>query len=160
MSALNELEKVGFLTDSNHSLQGLKRLNENTGFKARLQVWKQDPLTILDVSHNPEGIRSTLKTIGEINQGKLHIVYGTSSDKDISSILNQFPIDCKLYLTEFTNPRTAKIDQLKASIQGKEFDSTDFFSEAKSAFEAAQNTAKQSDTILIVGSFFLVADFF
>ena len=35
-----------------------------------------------------------------------------------------------------------------------------FFENPKSALEGAQNIAKQDDTILIIGSFFLVADFF
>ena len=160
LSSLQKLKEFGFSTNSDHASKGLEKLNTNTGFKARLQVWKQDPLTILDVSHNPDGIKSTLETIREINQGELHIIYGTSSDKDISSILNQFPENCKLYLTEFTNPRTAKIDQLKMAIQEKKHTSVDFFSEAKLAYQSTQNTAKQSDTILIIGSFFLVADFF
>jgi dihydrofolate synthase/folylpolyglutamate synthase len=160
LSGLKQLETVGFSTSSDHVLQGLRKLNANTGFKARLQIWKQDPLTILDVSHNPDGIKNTLETIREINQGELHVVYGTSADKDISSILDQFPGNCKLYLTEFTNPRTAKIDQLKVAVQEKKHVSVDFFLETKSALKMAQNTAKQSDTILIIGSFFLVADFF
>lgn len=160
VSALNKLEDDGFSINSMHVSEGLKNLNENTGFKARLQIWKKSPLTILDVSHNPDGIENTLETIQEINQGQLHIVYGTSSDKDIPSILELFPEDCKLYLTEFTNPRTAKIDELKTATDGKKFNSIDFFSDATLALQSAQNTAKQRDTILIIGSFFLVADFF
>jgi dihydrofolate synthase/folylpolyglutamate synthase len=160
VSALKLLQKDGFSIDAESISKGLERLNENTGFKARLQIWKRNPLTILDVSHNPDGIKSTLETVKDINQGDLHIIYGTSSDKDITSVLNEFPENCHLYLTEFSNPRTAKIDELKTAISGKKFQSTDFFLEAKSALLSAQNTAKQSDTILIIGSFFLVADFF
>jgi dihydrofolate synthase/folylpolyglutamate synthase len=159
-TALNELEKFGFTYSSGDLALGLKNLNQNTGFKARLQIWKHDPLTILDVSHNPDGIKSTLETIRELNEGNLHIIYGTSSDKDISSILEEFPNEASLYLTEFTNPRSATQKQLKEAVKGKKAESVHFFSEAKSAFETAQNTAKQSDTILIIGSFFLVADFF
>lgn len=160
VSSLNELMKFGFSIDFNHVSLGLKRLKENTGFKARLQVWKQNPLTILDVSHNPDGIKKTLKTIRAINKGELYIVYGTSGDKDIVSIINELPVESRMYFTEFTNPRTAKIDQLKSAVEGKDYRSVEFFKEAKQAYESAQNTAKQSDTILIIGSFFLVADFF
>lgn len=159
-SALSELMKFGFATDSNHLENGLKKLKENTGLKARLQVWKHDPLTILDVSHNPDGIKQTLQSILKLNKGDLHIIYGTSSDKDISSILAEFPDNARLYLTEFTNPRSAKINQLELAVLGKKCDSVGYFLDAESALEMAQNTAKQSDTILIIGSFFLVADFF
>ena len=138
----------------------MKNLNQNSGLKARLQIWKQDPLTILDVSHNPAGIKSTLETIEQLNKGNLHIIYGTSSDKDISSILDEFPSAAKIYLTEITNPRSANISQLEKASKGKKFESVDYFFKAESAFKIAQNTAKQKDTILIIGSFFLVADFF
>ena len=160
LSAVKLLKKDGFSVQTESISKGLHRLNENTGFKARLQIWKHKPLTILDVSHNPDGIKNTLKTVTEINQGDLHIIYGTSSDKDIVSILHEFPENCHVYLTEFTNPRTAKINELKTAISEKKFQSENFFLETKSAFASAQNTAKQSDTILIIGSFFLVADFF
>lgn len=159
-SALAELKKVGFSIEFDHISRGLKRLNENTGLKARLQIWKQDPLTILDVSHNPDGIKNTLKSILNLNEGDLHVIYGTSADKDISSILAEFPNDARMYLTEFTNPRSAKIDQLKAAVNDKNFHSVNYFSDAHAGLSMAQNTAKQSDTILIIGSFFLVADFF
>lgn len=159
-STLAELKKLGFSTNANHVIEGLNNLNRNTGFKARLQVWKRDPLTILDVSHNPDGIKSTLESIKELNKGELHVIYGTSSDKDISSILDEFPTDSHLYLTEFTNPRSASVNQLEEAVEVKKHQPAEFFSEATSAYEKAQNTAKQSDTILIIGSFFLVADFF
>ncbi len=159
-SALYELEKFGFTFSSEDLSLGLKKLNKNSGLKARLQIWKNDPLTLLDVSHNPEGIKNTLETILELNTGNLHIIYGTSSDKDISSSLSEFPSEARLYLTEFTNPRTAKVNQLEMAMKGKTFESINYFTEAQSALEMAQNTAKQSDTILIIGSFFLIADFF
>ena len=159
-SALNKLNEIGFSINDDHIRKGLERINQNTGYKARLQIWKNDPLTILDVSHNPDGIKHTLETIQEINKGALHIVYGTSSDKDIFSILNEFPNEAYFYLTEFSNPRSAKIDQLKNALSAKNVHSSAFFSDAKIALETAQNIAKQSDTILITGSFFLVSDFF
>lgn len=159
-SALNKLNGIGFSINDDHIQQGLKHINKNTGYKARLQIWKNEPLTILDVSHNPDGIKNTLETIQEINKGALHIVYGTSSDKNISSILNEFPNEAHFYLTEFSNPRSAKIDQLKNALSGKNVNSSAFFSDAKIALKNAQNIAKQSDTILLIGSFFLVSDFF
>lgn len=159
-TSLNALGKFGFSHSSEDVYLGLQNLSQNTGLKARLQVWKNNPLTILDVSHNPDGIKSTLEAINELNKGNLHIIYGTSSDKAISSILAEFPRDAKLYLTAFTNPRSATIHQLQEAAEENKLDSVHFFTNAKSSFEQAQNTAKQSDTILIIGSFFLIADFF
>lgn len=158
--ALNILDQMGFPTTHEARETGLQHLSRNTGLKARLQIWKTDPLTILDVSHNPAGISATLKTIQALNRGELHIIYGTSADKDITSIIAEFPADSHLYLTQFTNPRSATIEQLSDAISDHRFLSVSKFTKAPDALSHAQNTAKQMDTVLIIGSFFLVADFF
>lgn len=157
--ALNLLDQLGFPTEQEARERGLQHLSRNTGLKARLQILTTDPLTILDVSHNPAGISATLETINALNKGELHIIYGTSADKDISSILSEFPAESHLYLTRFTNPRSATISQLEAAVSHFSFRSVQHFSQAHHALSAAQNTAKQTDTLLIIGSFFLVADF-
>lgn len=159
-AALNELNDLGIQSTSIDLHEGLKNLHQNTGLKARLQIWKTDPVTILDVSHNPAGIKATLATITALNQGDLHVIYGTSSDKDISSILREFPSETKLYLTEFTNPRSATQKQLEMAVKNSGHSSSHYSKNAPDALLSAQNAAKQSDTILIIGSFFLVADFF
>lgn len=159
-AALNELNDLGIQSTSIDLHEGLKNLHQNTGLKARLQIWKTDPVTILDVSHNPAGIKATLATITALNQGDLHVIYGTSSDKDISSIVREFPSETKLYLTEFTNPRSATQKQLEMAVKNSGHSSSHYFKNAPDALLSAQNAAKQSDTILIIGSFFLVADFF
>ncbi len=157
--ALNLLEQLGFPTTPEARKKGLEHLSINTGLKARLQIWKTNPLTILDVSHNPAGISATLETIKELNHGELHIVYGTSSDKDISSILKEFPSDSHLYLTQFSNPRSATISQLSEAAAEFSFRTVNRFPGALEALKSAQTSAKQSDTVLIIGSFFLVSDF-
>lgn len=159
-TTLKELTNAGFTVETSHLHLGLKNLQQNTGFKARLQVWKRDPLTLLDVSHNPDGIEKTMQAISEINKGRLHIVYGTSSDKDISEIVSLLPDDAFVYFTQFTNPRSAGIEQLKKAAETKKFASVHFSQTSSEAYSLAQNTATQNDTILIIGSFFLIADFF
>lgn len=160
VASLAELKKIGFDVKLEDLSNGLKKLQQNTGFRARLQVWKRDPLTILDVSHNPDGIEKTIQTVLKINQGNLHIVYGTSSDKDISEILSYFPEEAFMYFTKFSNPRSTSIEQLQEAAETKKFESSIFFQNSMDAYHEAQKTAKQSDTILIIGSFFLIADFF
>lgn len=160
VAALAELKKIGFDVKPEDLSNGLKKLQQNTGFRARLHVWKRDPLTIIDVSHNPDGIEKTIQSVLKINQGNLHIVYGTSSDKDISEILSYFPEEAFMYFTKFSNPRSASIEQLQEAAETKKFESTLFFQNSMDAYHEAQKTAKQSDTILIIGSFFLIADFF
>ena len=119
----------------------------------------QSPLTILDVSHNYEGIKATLESLKTITKGKLHLIYGTSSDKDVEKIFSLFNGENEYYFTEFNNLRSAKVDDLeveakKNNLKGK------YFHNIKSALKSAQESVNKEDTILIFGSFFLVSDFF
>lgn len=138
---------------------GIQNLHENTGFRGRFEILQTSPLTVLDVAHNVDGIRQVLKTILPMNQGNMHIVYGTSSDKDLTQIISLFPSDAQFYLTPFTNERSAKLEDLKQISHQLQLQSQ-FFTHVKEAYTAAQHAANKKDTILITGSFFLISDFF
>ncbi|MBI1837732.1 MAG: bifunctional folylpolyglutamate synthase/dihydrofolate synthase [Flavobacteriia bacterium] len=158
-TAIDYLNTIGFQITELSIEKGLKNLALNTGFRGRLQVMNQEPLTIMDVSHNYDGIKATLESILKINKGTLRIIYGTSSDKDIESIFSLFPKEADYYFTEFTNERSAKLIQLMEKSKDFKLKST-FFLNPKEALKIAQTTVKKEDTILIFGSFFLLSDFF
>lgn len=159
ITALNTLQS-SFPLKPGAIERGLANLAQNSGLRARLQVVGHDPLTIIDVSHNPDGIEKTMASLQQYRRGNLHIVYGTSSDKDIESIISLFPTDARFYFTTFSNPRSATVEQLKTAAEALQLTNVDFFSNLSDARAHAQNTAKQEDTILIIGSFFLISDFF
>ena len=139
--------------------KGLNNLSNNTGFRGRMQIINHAPLTIMDVSHNYDGIKATLESITTLLKGKLHIVYGTSSDKDLDAIFTLFPLTADYYFTEFNNERSAKSEQLLKKATHFKLNAV-FFQNAKHALEQAQISANKEDTILIFGSFFLISDFF
>jgi len=157
--ALEYLKSIGFEISEQVIANGLKKLSANTGFRGRLQVMNEEPLTIMDVSHNYDGIKATLDSILKINKGELHIIYGTSSDKDIKSIFSLFPKEANYFFTEFSNERSAKLIQLMEESKEFKLKST-FFLNPKEALKNAQLSVKKEDTILVFGSFFLLSDFF
>ncbi|NRA13207.1 MAG: bifunctional folylpolyglutamate synthase/dihydrofolate synthase, partial [Crocinitomicaceae bacterium] len=131
-----------------------------TGYSGRLQIIDQNPLTIFDVSHNADGIQATFEAIKLIRKGDLHIIYGTSADKDLQLILPLLPLEASYYVTEFSNPRTAKIEELETAFERINLKSTLYYSNAEKALKAAKLNAGKNDTILVIGSFFLLSDFF
>jgi dihydrofolate synthase/folylpolyglutamate synthase len=158
-TVLDYLETAGFETNDESIARGLKNIFINTGFRGRLQIISSNPLTLLDVSHNPEGVQATLDTVSKMNKGTLHIIYGSSADKDLKQIISLLPKGAKLYFTEFSNSRSATLAQLREASR-ENHPPEGIFSDALEAYKSAQNSAKQLDTILIIGSFFLVTDFF
>ncbi len=158
-TAMRALNCLGFEFSETQINAGIENTNKNTGFKGRFEIINQNPLTIIDVAHNVDGIKQLLRTVESSVTGQLHIVYGTSSDKDLDSILSLFPRDAKFYLTEFSSERSAKIADLRKSAETIGLNAT-YFSKMKEAVETAQQSANKTDTILITGSFFLISDFF
>ena len=139
--------------------KGIANVNQNTGFRGRFEQINKSPLTLLDVAHNVDGIKVLLESILSHTSGKLHIVYGTSSDKDLTPIFELFPKDANYYFTEFTNLRSAKWTELREEAEKNDLNAL-YFQSVKQAVHSAQNTANENDTILITGSFFLISDFF
>lgn len=158
-TALKVFEKIEQITIEDDSIEkGLKALTKNTGFYGRLQKVNDRPLTFIDVSHNVDGIKATIQSIKKINKGKLHLIYGTSNDKDLEQIFTLFGKDNLYYFTEFSNERSAKIEKLE-TYSTKFKLKANFFENINSAYSNAQVFANENDTILIFGSFFLLSDF-
>jgi dihydrofolate synthase/folylpolyglutamate synthase len=158
-AVIGELNRSGFAISTEKIDAGIRNLRTNTGFIGRLEIVRKEPLTILDCAHNAAGILQTLNSITERQQGDLHIVYGTSSDKDLQEILAVLPDNATYYLTEFSNPRSAKLEQL-AEAFNQTAKTAVFFQNPLAAYAAAELAANKKDTILIFGSFFLIGDFF
>lgn len=159
LCALETLKSQGFSITQETIQKGLDNLTINTGFYGRMQIVSSQPTTILDVSHNVDGIQKTLESVISSLTGKLHIIYGTSSDKNYEEIVELFPNDATLNFCTFSNQRSITRKQIEDLIQKKKLKAT-IFENVKSAISEVQSTANKEDTILVFGSFFLVSDFF
>lgn len=157
--ALNELKDLGYNFSSLDVKNAVQDAQNNLLFHGRFEVVSQEPLTILDVAHNEAGIQEMLQTLQTVQRGKLHIIYGGSSDKDLISIIKLFPNDASFYFSEFKNVRTAKINELMAISKSLNLKSN-YFQQLSDALKAAQLSANKTDTILVTGSFFLISDYF
>jgi dihydrofolate synthase/folylpolyglutamate synthase len=161
LSALNILSESGTIKASSAGQiqDGLHHIKKNTGFFGRMEIVQRDPLTIFDVSHNPEGIQATIDAIQQINKGKLHILYGSSADKDVETILQLFPENATITLTTFSNERSLSMNEL-SELSAKSIKVAQIYNDPQKALSDIQHSANKEDTILVFGSFFLISDFF
>ncbi|AEA44522.1 bifunctional folylpolyglutamate synthase/dihydrofolate synthase [Fluviicola taffensis] len=153
------LEEQGFSCNQPIRENGILNLKANTGFFGRMEIINHSPLTIVDCAHNAEGIHVLMKSIQEVNKGRLHCIYGTSSDKNLETIIHELPAEAAYYFTTFENPRSLSFEELTQKMTPRIKKAT-FFDSPIKALKKAQETVNKSDTILIFGSFFLVHDFF
>lgn len=152
-----QLNLQGIHISQRHIHDGIVNVGKNTQFWGRLSLVSNDPLTIVDCAHNVEGISELLKSIPD-TKGRIHFIYGTSSDKDLTRILDLFPIEANYYITEFSSERSAKLSYLKEKFENR-FKNIEFFENPLEAYKFAQQVVNKEDILVIFGSFFLVHDF-
>ncbi len=157
-TAVHYLKTIGFNCSDKELHDGIHNLRKNTGFFGRLEIISEEPFTIVDCAHNEAGLKALFDSIEW--KGNLHIVYGTSSDKDLSGIVSVLPKDANYYLTEFSNPRSASNEQLQQGFSSFPEKKLKIFKKVEEAYSSAQLFANKADTIVVCGSFFLAHDFF
>ena len=153
---LRVLQDLGWHISEDNIKGGLLNVVKNTNLRGRWDVMQENPLIVADSAHNPDGIKQVKAQIAAISYGQLHMVLGFVNDKDVNSILSQFPSDARYYFCSPNVPRKLAIDELKemitSDLKATYFDSVD------EALNAAKKNAKQEDMIYVGGSTFVVAE--
>ena len=82
----------------------------------RFQIFRRDPLVILDGAHNPAGARALAASLRAYFPGQpVTFVIGVLADKDAGGILAALrPLAARVVLTASANPRAAAPDALRA----------------------------------------------
>ncbi|GAB4229113.1 MAG: folylpolyglutamate synthase/dihydrofolate synthase family protein [Ekhidna sp.] len=137
--------------------EGVERMNELTGLKGRFQVLDEQPLIVADVSHNAEGLAMLFEQVAAINKGKLYVVFGTVKEKPLSPLFKAMPKDATVFWTQSSVPRSLKVEELAIQgimhgIQGN------CCKDVNEAINEAKMISNPSDTIVVTGSTFVVAE--
>ena len=67
--------------EEEHFANGISKTVQDTGLRGRWEVLSEQPLTICDTGHNPEGIAITVQQLLSYSK-PLHIVFGMVVEKD------------------------------------------------------------------------------
>ena len=157
LQSIEILREIGYKIPEVALRKGLSRAARLSQLMGRWQVLQQHPVMVADVAHNYGGLSETLAQIRSYDYKRLHIVIGFVKDKDISGVLQLFPIDAIYYFCAADIPRSLPAADLAAlatsvGLSGKEYSSV------KEALSAARKQAQQDDFIYIGGSTFVVAE--
>jgi len=154
-TALTCLKVLGFNVEQTKVDSLLMNLHQHTGIFGRLTKIKAEPTVYLDVSHNSDGIKETLRNIKP--KGMLHIIYGCSQDKNILEILSLFPQNCSLHLCALSNSRSKTLEELKI-IQQSDARIAAVHQNVNNAVKQIMLLLEENDILLVTGSFFLISD--
>jgi len=157
LTAVDELRKQGFVITDEHITKALKQVKTLTGLHGRWEVINNQPLTICDTGHNPEGITEVLKNIANVKYQHLHFVIGMVNDKDISKVLAMLPTHATYYFCRPDIPRGLEAESIRQQaanfgLHGEAYPSV------KAALQAAQAAATDKDLVFAGGSTFVVAE--
>lgn len=157
LEAVSQLHHLGWNIEQKHIYEGLKQTKKLTGLHGRWEILQHDPMVVLDVAHNEDGIRQLIQQLEIILHRQLHIIIGMVKDKDADKVLSLLPKNAVYYFTRSSIPRALPEKDLmeKAAahrLKGKSFEDVNL------ALSSAIEHAHKDDLILVCGSVFVVGE--
>lgn len=157
LQAIEVLKQQGVKISNKILSNGLKRVKKNTYFIGRWTIIQKRPLVYFDSAHNEAGIQELTAQITQLKYKKLHFVYGTVSDKDLSKIFPLLPKNAIYYCAKPDIPRGKNEHDLTHEFEKNRLAASAFPS-VKKAYKAALKNASKNDLIIVSGSIFVVAE--
>jgi dihydrofolate synthase/folylpolyglutamate synthase len=157
LEACSVLHEKGWRTDEVVVRKALQHVQKATGLGGRWEIIKTNPLVVLDVAHNKDGIDQVLQQVEIVNPGKLFIVIGLVKDKEIDAIISILPTHADYYFSNANIPRAIPAEELstialKYGLRGN------VVPDVNKAIESALSRAQPADMILVCGSVFLIGE--
>ncbi len=152
---LDLLGHCGFPVRDDQLCEGI----EETRWPGRLEIFEGPPRLLLDGAHNIAGAGVVRKYLREsLNPGSTVMIFGSMRDKDyrvMGELL--FPLARHVVLTGIDNQRAADPAEIAASLP--EFQSSyTAVPNSEMALQLARQLASKDETIVVVGSLFLVGE--
>lgn len=158
LCSLYQLQQKGYVAITPASIQqGLENIISLTGLKGRWQVLAREPLTVCDVSHNPDGIRQLMEQLRTQSFDRLFLIIGTVNDKDVNTVLTLLPDRAYYYFCQANIPRALGAADLQQLAAGHGLRGV-IMPDVNQAIADARRQAGPNDLILITGSTFVVAE--
>ena len=156
LASLMLLQENFEITDE-QKRKGLENVRKNTFFLGRSMKLQDKPLVVVDSAHNEAGIAELNKIIASTPFNKLHFVYGTVADKDLTKVIPLLPQKATYYFCKADIPRGMNVEELtikanKLGLNGNAYESV------QEAYQEALKYAVKDDLIIVSGSIFVVAE--
>ncbi len=139
-------------------VQGLRNVQRNTCLHGRLEVFSAQPMVVLDVAHNPDGIRALTDALQAYDYGRLILVFGVLSDKDYVEMIEILAaVADEVIAVQPEIDRALESEKICSRFQDKgkrSFDSK----RVDEGVAKALSLAAVEDMVLITGSHYVVGE--
>jgi len=155
LGAVHALDLQGILISEKGVKMGLRRVF----WPGRLEIIQGEPLVILDCAKDPEAMKRLAETVETLEFGKLVLVLGISSDKNIKKMVNAIVPNADLVIATAHKvmDRAANPKDISKEV-GKLKKDCLVIDDVKEAVKKAISLAEEKDLILVTGSLFTVGE--
>lgn len=138
-----------------HIRQGLR----NTYWPGRFQIYSNRPTIILDIAHNPNGLKQLVRTFDLVFPGKLFILMmGVLADKDFEAMVDEvLPKTREVIAVQPNNPRSLSSEKLADVFRKKGIAARDSGMVKNGLAVFLKNFSKE-DILVVTGSNYTVSD--
>jgi len=156
LNAIGKLKLIGGKIDEQTLRDGLKKVN----WRGRLEMFRKDPLVLLDVAHNPAGIQTLINSLDQFfPEKKIIFIFGVMEDKDYHSMLREISSKAKFVVLTKPDYKRAADPEVMEEILRLSNTPYEIIPHINQAYLFALKNAKSDDIICITGSHFTVGEF-
>jgi dihydrofolate synthase/folylpolyglutamate synthase len=157
LESVKHLQRQGWNIKETDVQKGLRHTKKITGFHGRWDIVHREPMLVLDVGHNEDGIKQLAEQVEITDHESLHIIIGLVKDKEVDKVLLLLPRQARYYFTKAQIPRALPEDQL--ALKGNSIGLMgEHYPDVNTALKKAFSHAKKQDLILVCGSVFVVGE--
>lgn len=157
LATVQRLRERGWSVPQRAMAEGCAEVVARTGLRGRWETIARGPLTIADVAHNADGLRTVRAMLRRTPHRHLHVVLGMVHDKDIGAALAELPREATYHFCKADIPRGMDAALLREQAHAAGLTGTAHPSVAH-ALDAARTAAGPDDLVLVTGSVFVVAE--
>lgn len=132
----------------------------HTGYRARLERVAKNPTVLLDVSHNPDGMRETVNTLLAFRHAyhNVYVILGLASDKDAQAVVRELlRLHCTFVTVNIPSERSVPAEELCFLCNQEGGRATAYFT-GHEGLDYLRKKVGEHDLILVTGSFYLAGD--
>ncbi len=142
--------------------EGLEHVATLSGLKGRMEIVKKEPLVVLDVGHNIDGLQAAITFMLNVvlrRQGHLFVMFGTMRDKDIVQMAEQLAaIGAYVFTPPIHSDRALPPTELAQILRSNNV-ACECVASVEKGLSRFYEVATNKDGLLVVGSHFLVAQY-
>ncbi|HIH01630.1 TPA: bifunctional folylpolyglutamate synthase/dihydrofolate synthase [Thermoplasmata archaeon] len=154
IAAIEELEDRGYEMPLDAIIVGVSKV----AWPGRLDVRSKAPLIVVDGSHNPEGVKTTVSVLASLRLTPLTFVVACMDDKDARGIISALaPHASEIIATEIKIGRSTKAESLREVAASEYEGEVHAESEVANAMLRALSD-KEGKGVCAIGSFYLAGE--